>query len=210
MHLKRLVIASETDDSQRFDEARIKDLTGNDTISARHLYGNPFDFKPTHKLMMYGNHKPTVKGTDEGIWRRMRLIPFDVTIPKEKVDPHLTDKLEAELPGILAWAVNGCLRWQSEGLEEPEIVRARTEEYRAENDTVQFFIEECCVVHPDAKVASSVLYERYQEWVKTMGTRPLSIQKLGRDLKRRGFEDTKFTGGQRGFRGIGLLKTTLP
>ena len=118
----RLCTVSEINNGQRLNEALIKDLTGGDTLSARFLHQEFFNFKPAFKLWLYGNHKPEVKGTDEGIWRRMRLIPFTVTITEEEKDTELPEKLRGELSGILAWAVRGCMEWQRVGLAEPEAV----------------------------------------------------------------------------------------
>jgi putative DNA primase/helicase len=115
----RLAMINETSQGARFDEAKLKDLTGGDTLSARFLHQEFFDFRPTHKLVIRGNHKPAIHGTDEGIWRRLRLVPFTVQIPTEEQDRDLLVKLRAELPGILRWAVEGCLDWQRNGLKPP-------------------------------------------------------------------------------------------
>ena len=148
----RAVIAAELAEGKRLNESLVKDLTGGDRITARFLRKEFFEFNPTFKLWMYGNHKPTIRGTDEGIWRRVRLIPFTVTIPEGQRDPQLVDKLKAELPGILAWAVQGCLEWQREGLGMPEAVKAATANYRAEQDMLAAFLDECCLIGPRYKV----------------------------------------------------------
>ncbi|ROR03388.1 phage/plasmid primase, P4 family, partial [Desulfosoma caldarium] len=144
----RFVAAAESAEGRRLDEALIKRLTGGDTISARFLYAEPFEFKPQCKIVIATNHKPDIRGQTSAIWRRMRLVPFTVQIPPEEQDRELGQKLEAELPGILAWAVRGCLEWQRQGLQPPEAVTEATEGYRSEMDTIGDFIDECCVVHP--------------------------------------------------------------
>src|SRR5260370_677034 len=108
----------------------IKDLTGGDKMSARFLHQEFFDFKPTFKLWMYGNHKPDIRGVDEGIWRRMRLVPFNIHLPPDERDPYMPLKLENELSGILNWSLEGVLDWRNEGLGEPRAVHEATAEYR--------------------------------------------------------------------------------
>src|SRR5262249_29436106 len=132
----RFVSVAETSDGSKYDEGKIKKLTGEDKLSARFMRGEFFDFYPTHKLWLISNHKPTIKGTDFAIWRRIKLIPFEVTFPPEKQDHGLQEKLRQELPGILAWAVSGCIEWQMNGLQEPEEVKGATDDYRVEMDTV--------------------------------------------------------------------------
>ncbi len=121
----RFVLSSEIPENRKLNESLVKDLTGGDAITARKLFANPFTFTPNHKLWIFGNHKPRVAGTDEGIWRRIRVVPFNVTIPKEQ-RRQMSDVLEVfqnEMPGILAWAVNGCILWQVNGLPIPEAVQ---------------------------------------------------------------------------------------
>jgi len=112
----RFVVGSEIEEGSKLAESLVKDLTGEDTLTGRFLYGSPFDFKATHKLWFFGNHKPDVSGTDLGIWRRMRLVPFGVQIEESKIDRQLPIKLLVELPGILNWSIEGCLHWQKEGV----------------------------------------------------------------------------------------------
>ncbi len=125
----RLAIAAELEENVSFAESRIKALTGDDTISARFLFKELFDFRPTHHFWISGNHKPNIRGSDLGIWRRIRLLPFTVTIPDEKKDRRLVEKLGVELPGILNWALEGCIHWQSEGLTTPRCVKDATDQY---------------------------------------------------------------------------------
>ena len=201
----RLVSVAEIGDGQRLDEALIKDLTGGDTMQGRFLYKEWFSFMPSHKLWLYGNHKPLVRGTDMGIWRRIKLVPFEVTIPVEEVDPELPDKLRRELPGILNWAVEGCRLWQSDGLREPEAVKVATTEYRTEMDTLNQFVEDRCEQGPGNKVGNSALHAAYKEWCVTTGEYQMTQTKFSRSLKERGFEQGK--SGARFWIGIELSET---
>ena len=137
---------------------------------------------------MVANHKPTVKGQDEGIWRRIRLIPFEVTIPPEDQDPDLITKLKGELPGILTWDVHGCLEYQKDGLQEPEAVRAATDGYRAESDVFGAFLEEETETSHSLSVEAGVLYARYKDWCERTGERPKTQTMFGRYLGERGLE----------------------
>ncbi|NIA31744.1 MAG: hypothetical protein GWP06_17770, partial [Actinobacteria bacterium] len=132
----RAVITNEIDEGKRLAENRIKQMTGGDIMIARHLYREPFEFKPEFKIFMAGNHKPTIKGTDHAIWRRIHLIPFTVTILKNEQDHKLADKLKAELPGILHWAVEGAQEWRKHGLQPPRQIKAAVDDYRDEMDTM--------------------------------------------------------------------------
>ena len=201
----RMACASELDENTAFAESRIKSLTGGDTITARFLHREFFDFRPTHKFWISGNHKPTVKGTDDGIWRRMRLVPFTVTIAPERRDLNLGDKLRNELPGVLRWALEGCLIWQREGLNTPQCVTQATAEYRASEDVVGQFLEDAASIHDDKEVLQSSLFECYEAWAEKHGIkRPLSATALNRKLEERGFKKKRINGG-RYWRGISLL-----
>jgi putative DNA primase/helicase len=131
----RCLAAAESGEGGRLNESLVKSLTGGDTVAARFMRGEWFEFTPQFTPWLATNHKPTIRGTDEGIWRRIRLIPFNVTIPPDQRDPDLPAKLRAELPGILNWALEGCLAWQADGLTNPAAVEEATAEYRAEQDT---------------------------------------------------------------------------
>jgi len=199
----RFVTASEVADNRRLDESLVKQLTGGDPTPARFLHREFFEFTPSFKLFLAANHKPRIRGTDEAIWRRIRLIPFEVTIPEGLRDKKLLEKLRRELPGILAWAVRGCLDWQASGdLEVPSEVRAATAAYRAEEDVIAGFLEECCLVAPELKVTSRDLYDAYIEWCKAAGEVPYSQKVLGRQLAERGFVSAKV--GTKLWRGLGL------
>jgi putative DNA primase/helicase len=203
----RFVSASETEEGRRLAESLVKDLTGQDTISARFMRADWFDFKPTHKLWLSTNHRPEIRGTDNAIWRRIRLVPWAITIPKAEQDRRLSKKLHDELPGVLAWIVRGCLEWRRGGLAEPEGVTTATSEYRAEMDVLGAFFTDCCVVAPDAKVYARDLYKAYVWWCEENGERPETQRRFGGRLKERGFESRR--GGSRGaalYDGVGLTE----
>lgn len=206
----RLVAAVEIEDGRKMAEGLVKQLTGGDRIKARRMREDFWEFAPTHKVFLGANHKPEVRGTDHAIWRRIKLIPFDVTIPKSEQDPKLSEKLTSELPGILAWAVRGCLEWQREGLGEPEEVTAATQGYRAEMDVLAAFIDECCVVRPDATAASKALYETYTTWSDENGERAEKQRSFGARLTERGFERGRGSGNIHIRLGIGLRTDREP
>jgi putative DNA primase/helicase len=178
---------NETTQGARFDEAKLKDLTGGDTLTARFLHQEFFDFHPTHRIVIRGNHRPAINGTDEGIWRRLRLVPFTVSIPPDEQDRGLLRKLEAELPGILNWALKGCREWQAEGLKPPQIVSDAVRAYREESDTLGRFIAECCEARALAQVKSSALFKRYQEFAQGAGERWIASKDFPAEMERRGF-----------------------
>lgn len=142
----RLVTSVEPNEGVRLNEGLLKQLTGDDTVTARKLYSEEFEFKPEFKLWMATNHKPIIRGTDTGIWRRIHMIPFDVQIPEDKVDKNLTHKLKAEMTGIFKWCIDGCLMWQREGLQMPAAVLKSVREYRREMDVISAFIEDKCTL----------------------------------------------------------------
>ena len=201
----RFVTASEAEEGQKFAESLIKQMTGGERITARFMRAEFFTFQPDFKLFLGTNHRPTIKGTDHGIWRRIRLIPFTVTIAPEQQDKDLPRKLLAELPGILAWAVRGCLLWQREGLGMPDEVKAATEGYKSEMDSVISFIETHCFVAPQVAAASSDLYDKYIKWCEKNEEEPISQKKFGMSLESKGFVKMRGSGGIRMWKGIGLL-----
>lgn len=201
----RLLVTMEVEDGRRWDEALVKQLTGGDKLKARFMRQDFFEFDPTHKLFIAANHKPEVRGTDLGIWRRIRLIPFTVTIPPQERDPDLPEKLRAEWPGILRWAVEGCLAWQREGLTEPAAVTAATEAYRTEIDVLEGFLADCCDLSDKrAKTSASDLYKAYEYWCKTNGEYCQSQRWLSRRLDERQLERER-TGTTRYWKGLALL-----
>jgi putative DNA primase/helicase len=203
----RFVYASEAEGGRKLAEALIKQLTGGDTITARYLYQEHFEFLPAFKIWLAVNHKPGVQGTDHAIWRRMRLLPFTITIPEAEQDKRLTEKLQAELPGILRWAVEGCLLWQQEGLEPPLAVKRATGDYRAEMDVIAAFLQDCCVVGPERRVLAGDLYAEYTSWCRQMGETPVSQKALASALRERGCTPGRQS-SERFWCGIGLQGRT--
>lgn len=202
----RFVASVEVEDGKRLAESLVKQLTGQDKIRARFMRQDFWEFSPTHKAVLVANHRPAVRGTDHAMWRRIKLVPFEEIIPKEEQNPRLPEALREELPGILAWAVRGCLEWQSEGLGEPEEVRSATEGYRAEMDILAAFLEDHCVVSPNAEVGATPLYHAYRDWCSEMGEASETQTRFGKRLAERGFESSRDTKTRRKtWRGIGLL-----
>jgi putative DNA primase/helicase len=183
----RLVIAVEAESSQRMAEGLVKQMSGQDRMTARFMRQEYFDFTPTFKIFLATNHKPLIRDTTHAMWRRVRLVPFTVTIPDDQQDRHLAEKLRAEWPGILAWAVQGCRDWQRGGLGLPDEVRAATEEYRAEMDVLGEFLSERCVLEAAAKCAARELYVAYEAWAYTGGEKsPMSEKVFSLRLAERG------------------------
>jgi putative DNA primase/helicase len=203
----RLVTATETEDGKRLSEPFIKQISGGEAITARYMRAEFFEFKPQFKLFFGTNHKPAIRGTDYAIWRRIRLVPFDVTITDEECDPDLTKKLLEELPGILNWAITGCLMWQNEGLGLPDEVAAAVEAYRTEQDVLGGFFDDVCIINPLAKVPKGVLYEAYCEWCDENGEKAISQRKMGTRMTERGFTESR-TERTRFWNGIGLQTGT--
>ncbi len=183
----RFVTASETEEGRRLAESLVKDLTGQDTISARFMWAEWFDFKPTHALHLSTNHKPEIRGTDPAIWRRIRLIPWAVTIPPDEQDKKLAEKLRSELPGILAWVVRGCSAWLREGLKAPEEVRQATRGYRAEMDVLAAFLADCCSRDGDEEAFAGELWGAWKHWCEETGEQAGSQKRFGGRLAERGF-----------------------
>jgi len=184
LHGARFAMASETAQDGRFDETALKALTGGDTIRARGMRENWWDFQPSHTLFLQTNHRPQVKETTFAFWRRLRLVPFTVTIPEAEQDKELTSKLQAELPGILAWIVEGAKAFQRHGLNPPAVVEAATNEYRQEEDPLLDF-EEC--FESGGFTSCKDLHECYQAWAKAEGLDPMAPRTLTRLLRERGW-----------------------
>jgi putative DNA primase/helicase len=206
----RFVSAVEAEAGKPLAEALVKQLTGGDTITARFLFREFFDFRPQFKIWLAANHKPHISGSDHGIWRRIRLVPFTVTIPEPERDPKLTQKLTEELPGILAWAVRGCLAWRDQELGLPDEVRSATDAYRDEMDVYGGFLDELCVAGGSATITAKELYEAYTRWCDSNGEKPRSQKALASGLRERGFEAAKGTKGTRIWRGLRLRREGDP
>lgn len=193
----RLVVSSEIEDGRSLAEASVKQLTGGDRIKARYMRQDFFEFEPTHKIFVATNHKPRVRGTDHAIWRRIRLVPFSQVIDKADQDPGLPDALREEASGILTWMVAGCQLWQTHGLPIPAVIAAATDAYRAEEDRVGAFLEECCETDPNAYEAAGDLYAAYTAWVEANGERPLSQKRFGSRLTERQLDRQRLGAAQR-------------
>ena len=181
----RLVTSSEPNEGTRLDEGLVKQLTGGDTVTARMMYGSEFEFTPQFKIWLATNHKPIIRGTDEGIWRRLILIPFNVQIPDNQVDKDLKYKLQREGVGILNWAVDGCLKWQANGLKKPQIIKDSVSEYRDEMDVITAFTNSCCELGEDYTVQSSVLYQAYKNWANVNSQYLMSSTKFGVEMRQK-------------------------
>jgi putative DNA primase/helicase len=200
---RRLVTATETEQGKRWAEAKIKALTGGDRISARFMARDFFEFQPRFKLIVAGNHKPSLNTVDEAIRRRFYLVPFTVTVPKEDRDPDLTEKLKAEWPGILQWMIDGCAEWQDKGLAAPECVTKATSEYLASQDVVKNWLEECTEKNPQAETASSALYRSWKAWCEANGEQAGSNKALSQRITDQGYASRHSRAGSF-FRGIRL------
>ncbi|MHB1042358.1 MAG: DNA primase family protein [Eubacteriales bacterium] len=203
----RFVAGVETEAGRKMSEVLVKQLSGQDVITARFLHQEFFEFKPTCKIFIATNYKPVIRGDDLAIWRRVRLIPFETVIPPTEQDKELPDKLREELPGILAWAVHGAVAWFEDGLGEPEEVKAATEGYRSEMDSFSGFIEENCLINPTIKASAASLYEAYSTWCKDSGARDIGQRNFGLRLTERGFNKFRGTGGRIFWEGIGLFNS---
>jgi P4 family phage/plasmid primase-like protien len=191
----RLVISSETEDNTALAESLVKSLVSGDSMSVRQLYAAPVEFKPNFKLVMAGNHKPIVRGNDNGIWRRVRLVPFSRTFTPEERDPHLLDKLKAETPHILAWMVDGCISWQRQGLADtPTVIKQATDAYQLDQDLIGTWLSECASQSHHEETLAGDLYTNYKIWCDDNGLRPASSTVLGRRLSERGFGRRKSVG----------------
>lgn len=187
----RFVSAIETGEGRNLAEGIVKQLTGEDTLTARFLYKPEFEYIPSFKLWFSSNHKPVIKGTEQAMWRRIHLVPFSVSIPENERDPKLRDKLLLELPGILNWAVAGSLAWQTQGLQTPAEVRKATEDYRTESDILGAFFSDCCEMGAMYSVPATLLFATFKEWAATTGEHPMSQTAFGRRLSERGIETEK-------------------
>lgn len=200
----RFVSTIEVEDGQRLAESLIKQLTGQDKIVARFLYGEYFEFPPTFKIWMAGNHKPIIRGTDHAIWRRIYLVPFGVTIPETERDKTLPEKLRSELSGILNWAIEGVMEWQKEGLNPPDEVKAATDAYRKDMDIFAQWFNECCREVNQARTPNKDLYESYVTWCGQNNVYAVDNRRFIGCLEDRGFSKESTKDGVF-WRGIGIL-----
>jgi len=190
---RRIVWASETSEGRRFNVGRLKELVGGDTLNARPVFGkHHIQFRPTHLLLLLTNAKPSAPASDYALWQRIFLVPFKLSFvenprqPNERqADLNLNDKLKAEASGILSWLVRGCLAWQQEGLRPPEIVKAATSEYRKEEDLVERFLADRCLIGQSYEIQAGILYRKYTEWAEDMGLKPITGIQFGKEMQTR-------------------------
>ncbi len=200
----RLALSCETEEGAALAETLIKSLVSGDSMTVRQLYAGQIEFIPCFKLLILGNHKPVIRGTDYGIWRRVRLVPFRRIFAPEERDLHLLDKLKSEAPHIVAWMVQGCMEWQRRGLADlPAAVRGATDDYKRDQDIIGEWLAECCTLALSVETTSSDLYGDYRRWAIDNGLRPASSVSLGRRLGERGFS-MRQSSGKRLWAGLAL------
>jgi len=204
----RFIPTRETEEGKRLDVQLVKQLSGGDTMTARFMRSEFFNFKFVGKVWFSVNHKPVIRDTTESIWERIMTIPFTVYIPPAERDRGLEAKLQAEAAGVLRWIIEGCAEWRRDGLVEPDAVRQATRAYRDEMDVLAGFIHDCCTEAPDAREWADALYGAYKPWAERGGEYVVSKTVLGTKLKERGYEPRRGTGGHRYWIGI-ALKTEL-
>ena len=217
----RFVTAPEAPDGERFDERLLKELSGGDLVTCRSLYCKFFSYRPCFKIWFTGNHRPTIRGTDNGIWRRLKMIPFKVVFhdntpenahkPEHlRKDPLLPESLITEMPGILAWAVRGCLDWQRSGLCVPLTAREANKSYRTSMDSIGAFLEERCIVSPNANSIHSELYRNYADWAKASNEYQHTTMAFGIKLEEREFLRCRTNTGAKGWKGVSLKPLAIP
>jgi len=200
----RMVIAAEGEDGQRLAESLVKEMTGGDTLTARFLFGEYFEFKPQFKIILTTNHKPNIRGTDDGIWRRIKPIPFMAQFMDSDRKKDFQSIFEPELPGILAWLVQGCLAWQISGITEPLAVKGALAIYRDEMDPIANFLGEMYDLIPSAYVEKQEVYRAYQQWCDTNGEHYSTSRFFGKRMRERGFETDRGNGGRKTWKGLKL------
>ncbi|HSJ43620.1 MAG TPA: phage/plasmid primase, P4 family [Euzebyales bacterium] len=202
---RRLAVLHESDQGRQLAEGTVKRLTGGDRVKARRMREDFWHFNPSHTFLMLTNHKPIVTGTDEGIWRRIRLVPWDVVIPTEEQDTELGDALRLEADAVLAWLVDGYRDWRDHGLNDPKVVTDATDAYRTESDAVGRFLEDRCLLKDTCTVRSSVLFAAWQRWADREGmTDPKTNKAFSAVLENRGHDKNRTNAGAV-WQGIGLV-----
>ncbi|MBE0474808.1 phage/plasmid primase, P4 family, partial [Rhodoferax sp.] len=204
----RMVSATETEQGRRWAESKVKEITGGDAVTARFMRQDFFTFFPMFKLLIAGNHKPTIRNIDEAMRRRLHLVPFTITVPPQKRDKHLQAKLLMERDAILAWGLQGCLEWQKSGLNPPKCVRDATEEYFEEEDAVGEFIDDECQRSPHSKEPISAVYQRWKDRAESRGEFVGSSRWLTQQLLSRGFERDRLGTGAKAIKGLFLRAKT--
>jgi putative DNA primase/helicase len=206
----RLVIGSETEEGRKLDEATMKRLTGGDELTARRLYREPITWQPTHQLLYITNALPVVKANDPAVWRRMRVVPFDVVVPPEERDPALPERLAEHADAVLSWIIAGFFDYEDNGgMREPASVLRATGAYQADSDAVARFITERCLVSPVASASTRDLYGAWQRWALEDGAEPMSEKAFAKELDRLGHA-VRRTKSERRRIGLGLLAEDEP
>jgi len=205
----RLALTQETEKASRFAEARLKQMTGGDKLTARYMHQNFFEFSPQFKVLIAGNHKPRLSSVDEAIRRRMHLVPFGVFIPPAERDPRLTEKLKAEWPAILGWAIQGCLLWQKDGLQPPKTVLDATDDYLSNEDRIGLWLKERCVMNRSFSAGSTAAFHDYKAWCEELNEQAGSSRRFTQELLTRDGIGKKDTRDRKGFYGF-CLKSDLP
>jgi putative DNA primase/helicase len=205
----RLVVAQETEKGRRWDEQKIKQLTSDDKLTGRFMHQNFFDFTPTHKLIITGNNKPTLRTIDEAIRRRFLLVPFTVKIPPRERDTKLAEKLQAEWPAIMRWMVDGCMQWQRGGLLVPDVVRKATDSYFDDQNTIGQWLEDWAVNDASAFETTGNLFKNWMVWCVETNSYPGTEKEFVQELEEscrdwRGFKRVRKDRFGRGFNGIAL------
>lgn len=206
----RLALTQETEKSSRWAESRLKQMTGGDKLTARYMHQNFFEFVPQFKVLVAGNHRPRLTAVDEAIKRRMHLVPWAVTIPPAERDPRLTEKLKAEWPSILEWAIAGCLQWQKEGLNPPPAVTSATDEYLSNEDRIGLWIAERCLLNRNFTAGSSAAFHDYKAWCEEINEQPGSQRTFSQELESREGISKKHSRTGWSFTGIGLKSDAPP
>jgi putative DNA primase/helicase len=202
----RLVFCSETEKGKRFAESTMKRLTGGDPIEANLMHKNPITFDPSHALVMLTNHLPAVSGDDPAVWRRILVVPFDVVIPEEERDGGLPDRLRKAAPAVLTWAYEGWLEYQEQGLNPPEVVRVKTQEYQARSDVLARFLEERTIANPHTTIKARDLFSAWTSWCHASGEQASSEVQFAESMAQRGYEK-KTRNGSRHYLGLMLAGT---
>lgn len=205
---KRLVLMSEPKRKGALDEGLVKELTGGEPISARKLHQDEFEFRPNFTPIMSANHKPDIRGLDTGLWRRIMLVPFEITIPPEERDPALLDKLRPEKDAILNWILDGLWEYQLRGLAPPEKVTEAVEEYKRDSDPIGEFLDAETAAIPNCRVQATELYDRYTQWCERNAHDPIGKKSFGLSMKERGFRQVKSSNNY--WQGLDLLKGVEP
>lgn len=194
---KRWVVVSENDEGRRLAEATMKRLTGGDEIRARRMRQDFISFHPSHTAVLVTNHLPTVRGDDPAIWRRLRVVPFNVVIPEHERDGHLDERLQLEADAILTWTVQGYADYTERGMAEPEAVTVATEAYQHDSDAVARFVAECCMTGPQVYATTTQLYERWSRWALADGAQEMSRKAFGQALDRKGYVVSRDMGARK-------------